>query len=217
MPTIERIDTCGPRGRGRRLHFTDVTESRTTSAAVVRALGLEVGSRISLSEIDAVEPEAARERALALLGYRERSAAEVQDLLTGDGYPLVLARSMVQRFIELGLVDDERFARMWTASRRSAGYGPQRIRRELEAKGVDVAAVGMSSVDESDADVLERARTAIRGRVPTSNAERQRLVNRLLRRGFALGTALAVTAMGGPDEEAESAADGTLDGPFIPS
>lgn len=192
-PTIERIEVAGPEGRARRLFFTGSIEPRVTSAAVVRHLALEVGGHAASDEISTAEAELVRERALAVLGYRERSTRELRDRLRADGYDPSLVDSLVRRFVELSLVDDERFARMWTRSRTAAGYGRQRIARELAVKGI-APELAAQVIDGESGDQLAPARSALRGKAPQSPKERTKLVNRLLRRGFDLSTALAATA-----------------------
>ena len=146
-PTITSIEDAGPQRRARRLHFSDGAEPRTTSAAVVRALGLEQGVEFDERSVTEAEAEQARERALRVLGYRERSTAELVAKLTDDGYPARLAHQIVDRFVELSLLDDTRFAELWARNRVAAGYGRRRIADELARKGVD-ADVARSALDE---------------------------------------------------------------------
>ena len=48
---------------------------------------------------------------------------------------------MLAAFVEQGLLSDERFAEALVRSRRRRGYGPMRIRRELQEKGLPEEAV----------------------------------------------------------------------------
>ncbi|KIZ05683.1 Regulatory protein recX [Monoraphidium neglectum] len=76
-------------------------------------------------------------RAMRLINFRERSSGELQGRLLEDGYdPRVVAR-VVLRMRELGLQDDDRFARMFARGRwRSSARAPAQIARELRQRGV---------------------------------------------------------------------------------
>ena len=188
--TIERIETVGPGSKARRLIFDDGSEPRLTSAAAVREIQLVPGAHVSAQEVDAalaaVEYVLAKNRALRLLGYREHSALELRRKLEDTGYPPAIAQAVTDRFAEIELVDDARFAQMWTRTRLAAGYGPRRIKQELALRGIEALVVEQvlaDSVDDGEDDV-DLARAALGGRVATDRASRDRLTRRLLNRGF---------------------------------
>jgi regulatory protein len=193
--SIVRIEVAGPERRARRLVFDDGHEPREVSAAIVRELGLQEGSQVDPHELerslDAVEFEFAKARALQLLGYRERSQAELASKLVASGYPLCVAASVVARFVEVELVDDRRLASAFVRSKAAAGYGDRRIARELRAKGVseDLVSEVLVGLASSGCDVV-RARASLRGRVPADAAEARKLVRRLVGRGFDLSVAI---------------------------
>lgn len=191
---LVRTERAGPDLRARRLVFDDES-TRTTSAAASRILGLEEGVELGADAIEAalaeVEPRLAKDHALRLLGYRERSTAEVRTRLTDAGHPSPVVEGVLVRFRELELLDDARFADMWARSRAAAGYGRRRVARELSQKGVD-AETAQVALDAafSPASQAERARAVLRGSRPSTRAERDRLLRRLVARGFDVGTAL---------------------------
>lgn len=196
MPaTIVRIERAGPESKARRLVFDDET-TRLTSAAAVRLLALEPDAPLTPDDADAlleqVEPDLAKEHALRLLGYRDRSIAELRRKLGDAGYPPVVVDATVGRLRELDLLDDARFALLWARSRSSAGYGRRRVARELADKGVTqaIAAEALDEVFDTD-DQVARARQLLLGPVPGSRSERDRLLRRLLSRGFDMSTALS--------------------------
>jgi regulatory protein len=195
MIRIDRIEDAGPNSRARLLLFSD-TQVRKTSAAVVRELGLEPDVEVDILQLGAAldESEArhARDRALRVLGYRERSCAELRKRLLEDGYPEALVAQIITRYVEVELLDDARFARAWAATRASAGLGRSRIARELRDKGVDPE-VAEAALDEvlSDADEVSRAVVALRGRVPENRKERDKLLRKLVTRGFSIGVAIS--------------------------
>jgi len=192
---IVRIEHAGPGSRARRLLFDDETPTRTTSAAAVKHLGLEEGMSIAgeaLEEsLDEIEYPLAKDRGLMLLGYREHSAAELRRKLHDAGYPTTVCRAVVERFVEVELVDDARFAAAWVRSRRGAGYGTRRIARELEQRGIDAEVIQAALTDDADeTDEIQRARRALRGKVPEDRASKDRLLRRLVSRGFSISVAL---------------------------
>lgn len=190
---IERIDVVGPDRRARRLVFTDTDDSRTTAAAVVRTLGLEPGDTVDIAAIDEAERPLANDRALGYLSYRDRSAREVLDRLTGDGYPPELAQVTVSRLEDLALIDDERFAHTWARSRARAGFGSRRIAHELRERAV-AEELAHAAVTEACGDPLTSAREALHGKTASTHAERERLMRKLVQRGFDFAVAREAVA-----------------------
>lgn len=210
-----RIEVAGPDKRARRLRLEDDSECvRLTSAAVVRQLGLEDGDEAQwgevLDEIEAIEYECAKERGFRLLGYRERSDGEVRSRLSNDGYPAEVVGRVSERFRELDLVDDSRFARLWARQRIAAGYGTVRIMRELGQKGID-AEVATEAIREAagDATQVERATAVLGGKSVDTQKDRQKAIGRLVRRGFGLGDAVRAV------EVRRSASDSNDEEPFV--
>jgi len=195
-PSLERIEIAGPGSKARRLVFDDGLDPRLTSAAAVKALGLVPEMNVSREAVERsladIEPGLAKDRALRLLGYREHSAAELRRKLQDNGYPRDLAEAITQRYVDVELVDDSRFASSWTRSRVSAGYGSRRIRQELAQRGIDPELIDDAIADAFDPDdEVELARRALGSRTAADRAGRDKLVRRLVGRGFSLAVALA--------------------------
>ena len=125
----------------------------------------------------------------------------VTDDLRDNGYPDATVGEVVSRFCEVELVDDRRFAFAWVRSRANAGYGRRRILRELAEKGIDDDTAQAAVDEELSGDELSRAREALRHRVPRDAKDRERLVRRLVARGFEVRVAL--DAVGPTPEPAE--------------
>jgi SOS response regulatory protein OraA/RecX len=212
MIHIDRIEKAGPNARARLLVFSD-TQVRKTSAAVVRELSLEPDAEVDIDQLGATldESEArhARDRALRVLGYRDRSCAELRQRLLEDGYPDALVAAIITRYVEVELLDDARFARAWTSTRASAGIGRSRIARELRDKGVDpeVAQAAIGDV-LADTDEITRAAAMLRGRLPGNRKERDKLLRRLVTKGFSPGVAMrALDVSHDTTQECESPED----------
>lgn len=80
-----------------------------------------------------LDADAARGRALTLLGRREHAAAELVHKLQRRGADRQIADEAVQAMRESGWQSDARYAEMLLRNRAEQGYGPRRIRAELES------------------------------------------------------------------------------------
>jgi regulatory protein len=185
------------RGSRRRVVYLDGDPWRSITSGVLRELGLKLDDEIEPSEVESrarsLEAPEARERALRLIAYRERSAHELEQRLSEDGYPADLTRAVVSDFRDSGLVDDRRFAESYVRTGLHVrGLGRQRLERELSKRGVDDVLITEVLGQTAPADD-ERERLiglATRLRRPSDSADR--LAARLVRRGFRPGDALAV-------------------------
>jgi SOS response regulatory protein OraA/RecX len=84
------------------------------------------------------DPAVVLEAAARFLEARSRSVAEVRRRLTWAGYRVELVDASIDRLSELGMLDDEAFARAWVESRdRARPRGERAIREELRTKGID--------------------------------------------------------------------------------
>jgi regulatory protein len=88
------------------------------------------------------DPAIVLEAAARFLEARSRSVMEVRRRLTGAGYRTELVEGAIERMLELGMLDDEAFARAWVESRdRARPRGERAIREELRVKGIDRAVI----------------------------------------------------------------------------
>ena len=168
------------------------------------------GRRASLAErrerraaVD--DPTVVLEAAARFLEPRARSVAEVRRRLTGAGYRPDLVDGAIERMLELGMLDDEAFARAWIESRdRSRPRGERAIRAELAQKGVDRSTVDLVlgerreaatamevdedgvvvSADQAAAERLIARNARSLARVADPRQRRQRAYALLARNGF---------------------------------
>jgi regulatory protein len=139
------------------------------------------------SQDDGDDYSTAMARAGRLLATRARAIGEMRDRLTRAGFQLDVVERVVGRLTELGLLDDDAFARQWVAE-RSGRRGGAALVAELQARGVDRAvaenAVGAAGLDESEA-AKELALAQLQ-RISTLPLARQaaRLTGALARRGY---------------------------------
>ena len=160
------------------------------------------------------DPAVVLEAAARFLEARARSVAEVRRRLTSAGYRPALVEGAIDRLLELGVLDDEAFARAWVESRdRARPRGERAIRAELALKGVDRVTVdlvlaerreaqsgaddgggGAVSPDQAAAErLLARHRRSLE-RVADPRQRRQRAYALLARNGFDPETCRTVAA-----------------------
>lgn len=161
---------------------------------------------------DADAETVGRKILLDQLTTQARSRAELATRLAKKGVPDEVAAPLLTRFEEVGLIDDEAFARSWVQSRQAGkGLARRALAQELRRKGVDDE-VAREVLDEvNPEDEVEAARTLVRRklrsveRVDRTTAIR-RLSGMLARKGYPAGVALRVVK-----EELEAAGHDTTD------
>jgi regulatory protein len=136
----------------------------------------------------------ARDRALNLLSFRDRSRSELEQRLLRAGFEPDDVVEAIEGLERVGLVDDERFARAVVeqqAGRRLSGW--RAVESVLAGKGVDRRVV-TAALDEIDAPGAEldraielagRRATRLTGLAP--EVAYRRLAGLLARRGYAPG------------------------------
>jgi regulatory protein len=126
------------------------------------------------------DPAEVLETAARFLEARPRSVAEVRRKLTRLGYKPELVAAALDRLGELGLLDDDAFARWWVESRdRAKPRGEHALRLELGLKGVDRTVIdGVLGDRRDDAEVAAAARDE--EPVSADEAAAERLLRRKL-------------------------------------
>jgi regulatory protein len=115
---------------------------------------------ISMNEMDEKEIYA---KAVELLARREHSARELAFKLDARGCNPTQVESVLARLQAERLQSDARYTEVYLHQRSEKGYGPQRIRAELQERGVAeqiIAECMRSAEDEGEIDWYERAGTA---------------------------------------------------------
>jgi regulatory protein len=141
---------------------------------------------------------AARGLCLRALTGAPKTRSQLADLLAARDIPDDAAETVLDRFTEVGLIDDAAFARAWVSSRQAGrGLARRALSAELRAKGVDaeVAAEAVEAVDDDDERetarrLVDRKVGAMR-RLDRATATR-RLMGMLARKGYNGGLAAAV-------------------------
>lgn len=165
--------------------------------AAPSAGSLSAGGR-GRDEPEADPGERARGIALRLLAVRPRTRAELATALSRRGIPEDVTETVLERFSEVGMIDDAAFAEAWVSSRHHGrGLARRALGHELRRKGVDGAtvkdALGQLDPDTERETALELARRRLRtlAAVPSDVAFR-RLAGMLARKGYPPGVTLQV-------------------------
>lgn len=152
-------------------------------------------------EPDADPVATARGICLRLLTDRARTRLELAQALRRKGVPDEAAHTVLERFDEVGLIDDAAFAEQWVRSRHAyRGLGRRAIAMELRRKGVadEVAGEALAGVDAESEE--RRARELVDRKLrslPVDTTERRgvaarRLVGMLARKGYSGGMSYRV-------------------------
>lgn len=146
----------------------------------------------------------ARERALYLLGLRDYACVELEKKLYTEASPAIAA-AVVTRLQEVGLLDDERYARRLAHHLAEyKKYPRRRIEQELRHRGID-AAMAADAVAALDGDDLQQALALLEKKYYNklnTPEDRRRVIAALARRGFSYGAIrAAMERLNVPDDE----------------
>jgi regulatory protein len=135
------------------------------------------------------KPDDAYELALRALSRKERTESELRSWLAEREVGETEIEQVMALLAEAGAIDDRDFARRYAEDKRQlAGWGPERIARALQARGVPAEHIEAALEVESESQQLERAAwlLATRGMSCGTDPERERALALLVRRGYAL-------------------------------
>ncbi|MBM3222253.1 MAG: regulatory protein RecX [Candidatus Tectomicrobia bacterium] len=146
--------------------------------------------------------EAALTMAIQYVVARPRTAHEVRQKLGRSGVTEAVATAVIAQLRARGFLDDAAYTRAYVTSRLThRGYGPQRLRRELQQRGVGrqlVEETVVQSLDTEDILVAARQQAAKRWGRLTREVDlarrRQKVYDFLRRRGFTAAIAQQVLA-----------------------
>jgi regulatory protein len=171
---------------------------------------------------DADPVSVARSIALRKLTAAPRTRAQLADALARGGVPDDVTDATLDRFEDLGLVDDAEFARQWARSRQAGrGLARRALAYELRQRGVDDDLVKEALDDPELGDELQTARELVRRRLAAARPrlsdpiERERSARRALgmlaRKGYGAGVAARAVREAMGELAGVEALDVTLD------
>ena len=152
---------------------------------------VEVGDPGGHPEDPPGDPESvARSICLKLLTMSPKSRAQLADALAAKGIPDEAAAALLDRYTEVGLIDDAAFAQAWVSTRQaSRGLATRVLAQELRRKGIDKDIIGPAlATIEPDAEeasarmLVQRRLRSMRGLEPS--VATRRLLGMLARKGY---------------------------------
>ncbi|TCB96262.1 regulatory protein RecX [Micromonospora zingiberis] len=156
------------------------------------------------------EAEVAREICLRQLAVRPRTRAELATALARRGISEETASAVLDRYDEVGIIDDAAFARAWVSSRHTGrGLARRALANELRQRGVDgdTASAALGELDETTE--AETARVLVERKLRTARGEPdavfRRLVGMLARKGYPPGVAIRAVKEALAAQSAEAA------------
>lgn len=145
------------------------------------------------------DPESvARSICLKLLTMSPKTRAQLADALAAKGIPEDAAEAVLDRYVEVGLIDDAAFAQAWVSTRQAGrGLATRALAQELHRKGIDkdIAGAALATLDpeaeEASARVLVQRRLRSMRSLERPVATR-RLLGMLARKGYSSAVAMRV-------------------------
>ncbi len=135
--------------------------------------------------------EAAYQKILRLLNYRDRTSHELVERLQKDGFSSKATYEALDRAMRLGLVDDARYCRNYIDQSFRAGKGRRVVENDLKRKGVSQADVlfylSVSVFEEENEE--ERAYQFLLKHPPRGKNIRESAFRKLVSKGYSINAA----------------------------
>lgn len=135
----------------------------------------------------------AKEKALWLISYRDHSEGELRQKLSKDFGEEAVDKAL-KRLMELGLINDENFAKKYAESLSHKHLSQRQIQQKLRLKGIDKE-LSCETVEDLNLDEKEEIRALIEKkyiRKLSDEGDLRRTVAALQRRGFGYSDIKAV-------------------------
>ena len=167
------------------LELEDGSLLRLTEETAER-LALREGMELTNALREALSAAPVREEAVRLVGSRALSRRELERRLEKKGGAAEDIRDTADWLEDIGALDDRNYAGVVARRCAARGYGPGRVRQELQRRGIprehwEEALRELPPAEEAIAAYLEKK---CRDGAPDER-QRRRLADGLLRRGFA--------------------------------
>lgn len=158
----------------------------------------------------------AREICLRQLAVRPRTRAELAAVLRRRGIPDEVAAEVLDRYGEVGMIDDAAFARAWVSSRHHGrGLARRALGNELRRRGVAAETVDEALTQLDSETEVETARELVRRRLRTAGGRPETVVRRMVamlaRKGYPAGLAFRVVKEALAEDERTAALADQLD------
>ncbi len=176
--------------------------------------GRDTRDRDTRGEDPGRDPEAkARQICLRLLTIAPRTRAQLSQAMRRGGVTAETAEAVLDRFTDVGLIDDAAFGRAWVESRHySRGLSRRSLSAELRQRGLDGEEI-REAVDTLDPEqeiatarrLVERKLASSRGR--PAEARVRQAAGLLARKGYPAGLVFRLIRESMEQEKAEGSGD----------
>ncbi len=187
------------RSRSRREFDTDAPPSSVSGPIEDAGQGRSRAGKREKRPEEPVEPSArAREICLRQLSHGPRTAAQLAAAMGRKGIEEDVANEVLERFTDVGLIDDVAFAEAWVESRHTGrGLARRALAHELRTRGVDTAVIAVAVAELDPERELETAREIARKRLAATRgletpARFRRVASVLARKGYSEAIAYRV-------------------------
>lgn len=161
-------------------------------ASEIRQFGLKAGASITQEQFTAIMNDCvcyhAKRKAMELLKHADRTEQELRQRLIQEEFPPEAAEIALDYVKSYGYVNDASYAERYIMFAREK-KSIRQIQRELRKKGIEDSLIQMA-LEEAELDDREPLRLLVEkkthGQKPEDEKERQKLIQYLMRRGFAL-------------------------------
>ena len=170
------------------------------------AVGDELDDEALHALLEASAEHRAHEKALYLLEHRAHSKKELADKIARAEFDREAAQRAADRMEELGLIDDEDYARRLAQSLFGGKhFGARRVKQELRRKGIadDVIEAVLTEFSTDRDETEENIRAILERKYPgawTDEKVRRRAVAALQRYGYGFEEIFSVLNAEGPEE-----------------
>jgi len=188
--------------------FIDGSFAFGVSDEVLLKFSLHEGAQLDKGALEKIleteNEETAKQKALRFLSIRPRSKKEIRDYLLKKEFSAAITEKIVGRLETLNMLDDVAFARMVcrdALAKKPAGA--KMLRQGLIRKGVPgpIVETVLAEFSTPESEFLMAVKAAERQRVRIGRSSKQldsdhfkkKIVDYLVRRGFAFDTALSAT------------------------
>jgi len=174
--------------------FVDGKYSFSLSEAALLDAGLTVGQELSEEDVKHWKQESADDKvmgsALRYAAMRLRSVWEMEQYLRRKKASPALAEKILNKLININLLNDEAFAKAWVANRRLLRPTSKRkLQQELKAKRVPEEVINITLAENEEVDDRSALREIIakKRNLPRYKADPLKLMQYLARQGFSYG------------------------------
>ncbi|MDO5445257.1 MAG: regulatory protein RecX [Eubacteriales bacterium] len=170
-----------------RICFEDGSEIRSTLSAIAE-MRVAKGKDFDDEQIEKLKSISFRsltlEKAIELVSYRQMSAKELFDKLRHKGIDEETAEYCAVKLVEMGIIDEERYASSLAAHYSGKGYGAGKIRAEFSRRGIprDLWDDALNDLPQSDDKLDHLIRSKLSD--PSDRNQIRKVSASLYRRGY---------------------------------